>query len=90
MLNRFFFLADVLSLAIACTRKDRTSIVLVVLIQGGSILSIMGYLDDLKWLNVIAFLPMAAAVGYMVYASSQTAGLSVTENASAGEAAPLN
>jgi len=62
MLERFFFLADVLSLAIAYARKDRVSIILATLIQAGSFLSITAYLADWRWLNAIAFVFTASAV----------------------------
>jgi hypothetical protein len=66
MLERFFFLADVLSLGIACVRRDRASITLAVAIQVGSFLSIAAYLDNIRWLNAVACLPMAASVSWVL------------------------
>lgn len=68
MHERFFFLADLLSLASAYLRRDRLSIALVVLVQLGSILSITAYLAGLPWLNAAGSMFMAAALGFTIAA----------------------
>src|SRR5207302_9860160 len=67
MLQRFFFLADILSLVIAYVRRDRISITVAVLVQAGSFLSIIAYLRGWAWLNAAASLPMGAALITMAY-----------------------
>jgi Gpi18-like mannosyltransferase len=62
MLERFFFPADVLSLVIAFSRRDRRSIVIAALIQAGSFLSIVAYLHEWPWLNAAASLFIAAGL----------------------------
>jgi Gpi18-like mannosyltransferase len=66
MLERFFFLADLLSLAIAYTRRDRTSIAVAVTVQCGSFFSIVAYLHQWPWLNVAASLFTGAALLYVL------------------------
>lgn len=61
MLERYFFLADILSLVAAYSQRDRRTVVIAGLIQSGSFLSIVAYLADSAWLNGVASLPMAIA-----------------------------
>lgn len=68
MHERFFFLADLLSLANAYLRRDRLNIALVVLIQLGSILSITAYLAGLPWLNAAGSMFTAAALWFTIAA----------------------
>lgn len=63
MLERFFFLADVLSFTLAYSRRGRANIATAVLVQAGSFLSIIAYLLGWLWLNAVASLFMASAVG---------------------------
>ena len=60
MHERYFFLADVLSLLLAY--RWRRLLWLCVLIQLGSVGSLVAYLWPAPWLNVAASVPMAAAV----------------------------
>src|SRR5205823_5499154 len=71
MHERFFFLADILSLAIAYVRRDRISIAVAVLVQAGSYLSVVAYLRAWPWLNAAATLPMGAALMATVYTLSR-------------------
>jgi len=66
MLDRFFFLADLLSLAIAYSRRDRASIALAVVVQCGSFFSIVAYLHQWPWLNAAASLFTGSALLYVL------------------------
>jgi Gpi18-like mannosyltransferase len=66
MTSRFFFLDDVLSLAIAFVRRDRRSIAIAALIQLGSFLSIIAYLHDWPWLNAAASIFTAAGLATLL------------------------
>lgn len=76
MLERAFFLADVLSLVSAC--GDRRRIVLAVLVQVGSTMSILGELTKVEWLNPGAAVPMALALSLAVRAVMEEAGTKVS------------
>jgi Gpi18-like mannosyltransferase len=65
MLERFFFLADILSLAIAYVRRDRASISVAVAVQLGSFLSIVAYLHQWPWVNAAASIFTGSAVAYV-------------------------
>lgn len=69
MHERYFYLADVLALTAAYVRRDRTSLAIAILVQAGSLLSIVGYVWFLfgplmaeRVLNAAGSVPMTAAV----------------------------
>jgi Gpi18-like mannosyltransferase len=62
MHERYFFLADVLAFCLAYTRRDRVGVVLFLMIQSGSLLSLISYLLGVPVLNAIGFLPMTAGL----------------------------
>ena len=85
MLERFFFLADILSLAIAYVRRDKASIALAVAVQCGSFFSIVAYLHQWHWLNAAASLFTGSAV---VYVAGRTPAAAVLPPLSTTVAAP--
>jgi hypothetical protein len=69
MHERYFFLGDVLAFTAAYVRRDRISLVIALLVQAASFLSIVGYLWFLfgslmaeRLLNAAGSLAMTAAV----------------------------
>jgi hypothetical protein len=81
MLERFFFLADVLAFALAYARRDRFSISVAAMFQAGSSLSIIAYLMTLPWLNALASLPIGVAVYALISASVKERQRSVSAQA---------
>jgi hypothetical protein len=81
MLERFFFLADVLAFVLAWTRRDPRSIAVAILVQLGSTLSILGYLAVLPSLNAVGSLAVAAAVYALIRASVKERQRSVSAHA---------
>lgn len=61
MHERYFFLADVIALAIALAWPDRRSIGLALLVQAGSSLALLAYLSGYAVLAVAGALPMMLA-----------------------------
>jgi len=61
MHERYFFLADILALVMALTLRDRSSWRIAALVQGGSILSLFGYLSGLDAMAMIGAILMIAA-----------------------------
>lgn len=61
MHERYFFLADILSLAIAVAWPDRRSWSIAALVQAGSMLALLAYMSGATALAVIGALPMIAA-----------------------------
>ena len=61
MHDRYFFLADVLSLALAIAAPDRDTLRIQAHVQLGSVLALVGYLTGLPWLAAIGAVPMIAA-----------------------------
>jgi Gpi18-like mannosyltransferase len=62
MMERYFFLADVLSLALAYSRQDRLCVAIAVAMQAASCTAIVAYLAGLPWLAAIAAAPVAFAL----------------------------
>jgi len=61
MHERYFFLADVLALALALARGDRRSWTIAGLVQAGSMLALTGYLAGIAALPMLGALAMIAA-----------------------------
>lgn len=61
MHDRYFFMADILSLALAIAAPSRETLRIQAHIQLGSILALVGYLLALPWLAALGAVPMIAA-----------------------------
>lgn len=61
MHERYFFLADILALVMALTLRDRSSWRIAVLVQGGSLLGLSGYLSGLNAMAMIGAILMITA-----------------------------
>jgi Gpi18-like mannosyltransferase len=61
MHERYFFLADILSVSLALVRRDRTSWQVAALVQAGSLLGLSAYLVGIDGFAIIGALPMLAA-----------------------------
>jgi Gpi18-like mannosyltransferase len=61
MHERYFFLADVVALAIALTWPDRRSIGIAILVQLGSTLGLLAYVSGISGLAILGAVPMIAA-----------------------------
>ena len=61
MHERYFFLADLIALAIALVWPDRRSIGIALLVQAGSLLALLAYLSGYAVLAVIGAVPMMLA-----------------------------
>lgn len=61
MHERYFFLADIITLAIALAWPDRRSIGIAVLVQLGSALGLLAYLSGISGLAMLGAVPMIAA-----------------------------
>lgn len=87
MHERYFFLADVLSLLLAY--RWHRLLWLCVLIQLGSVGSLIAYLWPAPWLNVAASVPMAAAVILTLrLAANNAAGASASNELVKGPCGP--
>ncbi|WBH17141.1 hypothetical protein [Sphingomonas radiodurans] len=61
MHERYFFLADIITLAIALAWPDRRSIGIAALVQFGSALGLLAYLSGISGLAMLGAVPMIAA-----------------------------
>ncbi len=61
MHDRYFFMADILSLALAIAAPSRETLRIQAHVQLGSILALVGYLLALPWLAALGAIPMIAA-----------------------------
>lgn len=61
MHERYFFLADILSFAIAIAWPDRRSRIVAALVQSGSVLGLFAYMSGISGLAAIGAVPMIAA-----------------------------
>jgi Gpi18-like mannosyltransferase len=61
MHERYFFLADIVALAIALTWPDRRSIGIAVLVQLGSVLGLLAYVSGISGLAMLGAVPMITA-----------------------------
>lgn len=61
MHERYFFLADILALVMALTLRDRASWRVATMVQGGSLLGLLGYLSGLDAMAMIGAILMIAA-----------------------------
>jgi hypothetical protein len=58
---RYFFLADIVSVIWAATSAERRALYVALLVQMGSMLSIIAYATTIPWLVHLGFMAMALA-----------------------------